>query len=162
MCAGRGSRLSQILQHTSEIKTKGIGFDPDSNPPQNPAELSILGVGDYATYLLGESESIKHTRSRLNTDYLDQSSFHGDPLDARISVNASSDDGTRLRQLLEKLELSLGAPGVLLRLNPFCRFDCRADGWLHLIKVRFFDLGRRAARPASLRVLRYCVRSPVG
>jgi putative ATP-dependent endonuclease of OLD family len=112
MCAGRGSRLSQILQHTTEIKTQGIGFNPASNPPQNPADLSILGIGDYATYLLGESDSIKGTRSRLNADYLDQLSFHGDPLDARISVNSSSDDGTRLRQLLEKLELSLVVPDL--------------------------------------------------
>ena len=112
MCAGRGSRLSQILQHTSEIKTKGVGFNRASDPPQNPEDLSILGIGDYATFLLGESESIKTTRSRLNSEYLDHLSFHGDPLDARISVNSSADDGTRLRQLLEKLELSLGIPGV--------------------------------------------------
>jgi len=113
MSAGRGSRLSQILQHTDEIKNKGEPFKKSENPTPDPTKLSVLGLGDYASYLLGESEGIKNTRKKLNTDYLSPLSFSGDPLDARISVSGSSDDPTRLRQLLEKLEVSLSATGLI-------------------------------------------------
>ena len=33
MGAGRGSRLSQILQHTKEIKETGVAFDPEADLP---------------------------------------------------------------------------------------------------------------------------------
>jgi putative ATP-dependent endonuclease of OLD family len=112
LCAGRGSRLSQILQHTDEIKVNGLSFDPASVPPQNAEDLSILGIGDYASHLLGQSVGISKARSRLNDSYLKHLSFHGDALDAKIGVNASGEDATRLRQLLEKLELRLGEPDV--------------------------------------------------
>lgn len=112
MSAGRGSRLSQILQHTNEIKNNGEPFKKSENPTPDPTKLSVLGLGDYANYLLGESEGIKNTRKKLNTDYLSPLSFSGDTLDARISVSGSSDDTTRLRQLLEKLEVSLSATGL--------------------------------------------------
>lgn len=112
MSAGRGSRLSQILQHTNEIKNKGEPFKKTENPTPDPTKLSVLGLGDYANYLLGESEGIKNTRKKLNADYLSPLSFSGAPLDARISVSGSSDDSTRLRQLLEKLEVSLSATGL--------------------------------------------------
>jgi len=112
LCAGRGSRLSQILQHTDEIKTNGQPFDPTSEPPQSAEDLSILGIGDYASHLFGQSVGISKARTRLNDSYLKHLSFHGDELDAKIGVNASGEDATRLRQLLEKLELRLGEPDV--------------------------------------------------
>jgi putative ATP-dependent endonuclease of the OLD family len=112
LCAGRGSRLSQILQDTDEIRANGQSFDPASVPPQNAEDLSILGIGDFASHLLGQSVGIKKARSRLNDSYLKHLSFHGDSLDANIGVNASGEDTTRLRQLLEKLELRLGEPHV--------------------------------------------------
>ncbi|OIR05962.1 hypothetical protein GALL_117590 [mine drainage metagenome] len=83
-----------------------------ANPTPDPNKLSVLGLGDYANYLLGENEGIKNTRKKLNTDYLSPLSFSGDPLDAKISVSGISDDSTRLRQLLEKLEVSLSATGL--------------------------------------------------
>lgn len=112
MSAGRGSRLSQILQHTKEIKSNGEPFMKAENPTPDPTKLSVLGLGDYANHLLGESDGIKKTRKKLNADYLSPLSFSGDPLDARISVSGSSDDASRLRQLLEKLEVSLSASGL--------------------------------------------------
>lgn len=112
MSAGRGSRLSQILQHTKEIKDKGQPFKPKENPTPDPATLSVLGLGDFANHLLGESDGIKSTRKKLNADYLSPLSFSGDLLDARILVSGSSDDATRLRQLLEKLEVSLSTAGL--------------------------------------------------
>ena len=109
MSAGRGSRLSQILQHTKEIRDTGVGFDQHANPPAHPATLSVLGLGDYANHLFSQSEGIKQTRRRLNDDYLAPLSFANDLLLARIGVGSVQQDAFRLRQLLEKLELALTA-----------------------------------------------------
>ncbi|TCW04035.1 putative ATP-dependent endonuclease of OLD family [Raoultella sp. BIGb0138] len=107
MSAGRGSRLSQILQHTKEIRDTGNAFDRNIDPPADPKTLSILGLGDYASYLFGESEGIKQARKRLNEEYLAPLSFANDMLLARIGVAGTQEDNLRLRQLLEKLELTL-------------------------------------------------------
>lgn len=107
MSAGRGSRLSQILQYAKEIKSLGVGFDREKDPSPDPKTLSLLGLGDYASFLFGESEGIKSARKRLNEDYLKPLSFANDTLTARIEVSGASDDALRLRQLLEKLELVL-------------------------------------------------------
>jgi putative ATP-dependent endonuclease of OLD family len=107
MGAGRGSRLSQILQHTKEIKESGNEFDKNASPPQNPSTLSVLGLGDLANHLFAQNKGVSGTRTKLNTDYLKPLSFAHDPLTARISVSGSKDDSARLRQLLEKLEVAL-------------------------------------------------------
>ncbi|OCZ94524.1 ATP-dependent endonuclease [Achromobacter xylosoxidans] len=109
MSAGRGSRLSQILQHTSEIKNTGIGFDKNSTPLPDPTKLSVLGLGDFANHLFRENEGIKKAGDKLNDEYLKPLSFARDLLRARIEVAGSRDDAVRLRQLLEKLELTLSA-----------------------------------------------------
>lgn len=46
MSAGRGSRLSQILQHTKEIRDTGNPFNKLADPPDDPKTLSVLGLGD--------------------------------------------------------------------------------------------------------------------
>ncbi|GLQ82651.1 hypothetical protein GCM10007881_61740 [Mesorhizobium huakuii] len=107
MSAGRGSRLSQILQHTAEIRNTGVGFDRHVAPPVDPKTLSVLGLGDYASHLFSESEGIKQARKRLNEDYLAPLSFADDLLLARIDVAGAQEDSLRLRQLLEKLDLAL-------------------------------------------------------
>ena len=107
MSAGRGSRLSQILQHTKEIKEVGQDFDPNAGPSLDVGKLSVLGVGDYARTLLRNREGIKAARNRLNRDYLSRLSFSGDSLAAEIDVSSAVDNEVRLRQLLEKLELEL-------------------------------------------------------
>jgi putative ATP-dependent endonuclease of OLD family len=107
MSAGRGSRLSQILQHTKEIKETGVPFDAATLAGLDPKTLSVLGLGDYASFLFGESKGIAATRTKLNDDYLAPLSFADDPLRARIGVSGHSDDAVRLRQLLEKLEVAL-------------------------------------------------------
>lgn len=108
MSAGRGSRLSQILQHTKEIKDTGVAFDAAAlSANLDPKTLSVLGLGDYASFLFAESEGIKATRTKLNEHYLAPLSFADDPLRARIGVSGHADDAVRLRQLLEKLEVAL-------------------------------------------------------
>jgi hypothetical protein len=47
----RGSRLAQILQQTKEIESVGDHFDPAAFP-EDPATLSVLGIGDFANALL--------------------------------------------------------------------------------------------------------------
>ena len=110
MTAGRGSRLSQILQHTKEIREVGEDFDPEANATDVEG-LSVLGVGDYTSALLRDRDGIKAARNRLNENYLAPLSFTGNRLTAAIDVNVAGDSETRLRQLLEKLELELRSPG---------------------------------------------------
>lgn len=109
MSAGRGSRLSQILQHTKEIKEHGVKFDPKAEATLDPKTLSVLGLGDYTSHLIENSHGVKGTRQKLNEDYLAPLSFSGDALDARVRISGHRDDGTRLRHLLEKLEVNLAA-----------------------------------------------------
>ena len=111
MAAGRGSRLSQILQHTKEIREVGEDFYSEAGAP-DADKLSVLGVGDYASALLRDREEIKEARNRLTKDYLAPLSFSGDGLTASIDVSASGDNEARLRQLLEKLELELHDPAT--------------------------------------------------
>lgn len=107
MAAGRGSRLAQILQHTKEIKDHGLRFEVESLATLDPKSLSVLGLGDYANHLIETSHGIKTTRQKLNDDYLRPLSFSTDPLAARVRINGHREDTVRLRQLLEKLEVSL-------------------------------------------------------
>lgn len=113
LSAGRGSRLSQILQHTEEIREYGEDYDPQSDQPVDPDNLSVLGIGDYANALLSNHKGVQSARNRLNTDYLKNLSFSGDQLLGSISVSGSKKDADiHLRQLLEKLELELRDEGV--------------------------------------------------
>lgn len=108
MSAGRGSRLSQILQHTKEIRDHGNKFVPDGSTRPDTSLLSVLGLGDYTSHLIENAHGVKAARTKLNADYLHHLSFKGDALAARMRMSNHRDDATRLRQLLEKLELNLG------------------------------------------------------
>ena len=108
MSSGRGSRLSQILQHTTEILTYGQPFDPKGGPPGNLAELSVVGIGDFANHLLSQHKGIEAASTNLNSKYLGRLSFEGDQLQGHIAVSGSQgDEPARLRALLEKLDLEL-------------------------------------------------------
>lgn len=108
MSAGRGSRLSQILQHTKEIRENGAPYDPGLDPQADPQTLTVLGIGDYANHLLRNHDGVKGARAALNTKYLAPLSFAGSTLEGRISVTgARGEDSLRLRLLLEKLDLEL-------------------------------------------------------
>src|ERR1039457_352667 len=82
MSAGRGSRLSQILQHTKEIKEHGNGYD-HANPPADLSTLSVLGIAEFADALLGENTGIRNARTRLNEEFLKKLSFRGNTLEGR-------------------------------------------------------------------------------
>jgi putative ATP-dependent endonuclease of the OLD family len=108
MSAGRGSRLSQILQHTKEIRDHGDKFVPDGSTIPDTSLLSVLGLGDYTSHLIENAHGVKAARTKLNVEYLHHLSFKGDALAAHMRMSNHRDDATRLRQLLEKLELNLG------------------------------------------------------
>ena len=106
LTAGRGSRLSQVLHRTGDVKD-GKEYDP--NMPSDPKQLNVRGIGDLANALLEQQKGIKETRSKIDA-HLTRLSLHGDGLRSNIKVSgANASEDNRLRQLLEKLDLSLGA-----------------------------------------------------
>lgn len=107
LSAGRSSRLAQILQHTKEVLETGDDYDPSAATPLDPTTLSVLGVGDWANALLKDRDGIKEAKKRLNNHYLKPLSFSGDPLSGDITIVHSGDKEMRLRQLLERMDLSL-------------------------------------------------------
>ena len=111
LSSGRGSRLAQVLQYTEDIKSAGIAFDPNSTTV--PEELNVLGIGDYANFLLKGQAGVVGTREKID-GHLSRLSLRGESISSEVKVNgATASDDVRLRQLLEKLELGLGGPGKL-------------------------------------------------
>jgi putative ATP-dependent endonuclease of the OLD family len=108
MSSGRGSRLSQVLQHTKEIREFGTDYDHEAGAPDDLSTLSVLGIGDFANALLSQHKGVQSASDNLNTKYLRQLSFAGAQLEGSISVSGSKGEtSTRLRLLLEKLDLAL-------------------------------------------------------
>jgi putative ATP-dependent endonuclease of the OLD family len=108
MSSGRGSRLSQILQYTNEIKDYGQPYEHDKGPPYDLSTLSVLGIGDFANALLRGHKGVQNANENLNIKYLERLSFSGDKLEGHISISGSKGDpAVRLRLLLEKLDLEL-------------------------------------------------------
>ena len=106
LSAGRGSRLSQVLHRTGDVKD-GKEYDP--NTSSDPKQLNVCGIGDFANALLEQQKGINETRGKIDT-HLTRLSLHGDGLKSSIKVSgATASEDNRLRQLLEKLDLSLGS-----------------------------------------------------
>jgi len=109
LCAGRGSRLSQVLYHTKQVKEAGVRYDP--NVDIDPTKLNVLGIGDLANALLEKQQGIVETRSSIDM-HLKRLSLTGDTIKSTIKVSGmTASDDLRLRQLLEKLDLILPASG---------------------------------------------------
>ena len=85
LSAGRGSRLSQILQFTEEIADGGEPYDDETGPPDELENLSVLGIGDFANALLKRHSGLVKARDRLNDEYLKNLSFSGS-----VTVNVFS------------------------------------------------------------------------
>jgi len=112
--AGRNSRLSQILQHTTEIAAhRDEQFDPDAfvnavkvkAQPEFPQ--SIANVSRLADHLIRENDGVKQAGKRLDRDYLANLALGDEPLGSRMSVGEDATLDQRLRAILEKLELRL-------------------------------------------------------
>lgn len=111
LSAGRGSRLSQVLHHTDQVKTAGVRYD--SRAAIDPKELNVLGIGDLANALLEKQSGIVDTRKKVD-EHLSRLSLTGDVTRSSIRVSgATASDDARLRQLLEKLDLVLSGSGRL-------------------------------------------------
>ena len=113
LTAGRGSRLSQVLQHMPAIND-GEPYVPggiiDSKELQ---KLNVLGIGDLANDLLKKHKGVSDARDQID-GHLKKLSIGGEGIASSIDVSGVSDpDPTRLRRLLEKLNLSLSANGKL-------------------------------------------------
>jgi putative ATP-dependent endonuclease of OLD family len=95
LSAGRGSRLSQVLQHTKEIRDFGTDYDHEAGAPTDLSTLSVLGIGDFANALLSQHKGVRTASSNLNTKYLEQLSFAGAKLEGSISVSGSKGEDLR-------------------------------------------------------------------
>ena len=106
MSAGRGSRLSQVLQHTKEIREFGSGYDHDKG--LRGSRHSASWNRWLANALLSQHKGVQSASENLNAKYLQQLSFAGAQLEGSISVSGSKGEtSARLRLLLEKLDLAL-------------------------------------------------------
>ncbi len=112
LSAGRSSRLSQVLHHTDEIKTSGIGYDRNKFlEVKDLGTLNVLGIGDLADRLLEDQQGVRGTLKRIN-DHLERLSLQGDIVKGNIKVGGSrASEDIRLRQLLEKLDLAFDGGG---------------------------------------------------
>jgi putative ATP-dependent endonuclease of the OLD family len=113
LSSGRGSRLAQILNQSAGVVTSGKPYDSDHL--LRDQSLSVLGIGDLLYELLSNHAGILDARKEIDKK-LAELSLIGDGLksDIRVTANSSS-SASRLRELLEKLELRLdnvGKPGL--------------------------------------------------
>ena len=111
LSAGRGSRLSQILRSTPTV-TAEANYDPNADPAKlDVRSLSVLGIGDMANDLLRRQSAIVGARGKIN-DQLERLVINNDPIASNIAVSgADAAPDTRLRLLLEKLDVALGGHG---------------------------------------------------
>jgi putative ATP-dependent endonuclease of OLD family len=114
LSAGRSSRVSQVLDHTEQIKSVGVNYDPNTGI-DDPNTLNLLGIVDFANHLLEKQPGVVGARDKIDS-HLDALSLEGDNLKSRIEVGGAKErEAIRLRQLLEKLDLGLvdvGKPGL--------------------------------------------------
>ncbi len=108
MSPGRSSRLSQILSNVPEI-SKGETFDA-ANVPQDAAavgRLGLVGLSDYMRHNIKHHAGVGSAQDAINKQYLTSLSLRGDDLQGKIDVSEGGTESARLRQILERLELSL-------------------------------------------------------
>jgi putative ATP-dependent endonuclease of OLD family len=108
MSPGRNSRLSQVLYSFPGIET-GESY-VGTAPPASTAEasgLSIAGMGDYMRELVRGHSAIRVAQATINERYLEPLSLAGQPLHSHLGFGDSGSQTTKLKQILERLELGL-------------------------------------------------------
>ncbi|MCO7611464.1 AAA family ATPase [Pseudomonas chlororaphis] len=108
MSPGRNSRLSQVLSSFPGIET-GDSY-VGAAPPASTAEasgLSIAGMGDYMRKLVRGHGAIRVAQATINERYLEPLSLAGQPLHSHLGFGDSGSETTKLKQILERLELGL-------------------------------------------------------
>jgi len=112
MSSGRGSRLSQVLHHSEQVRNVGVKYVPASDA-LDIHSLNVLGIGDLANDLLQKQRGIVDARDKIDT-HLDGLSLKRSDIRSSIKVSgATASDDIRLRLLLEKLDLSISGHGKL-------------------------------------------------
>ncbi|WP_282063665.1 ATP-dependent nuclease [Roseobacter litoralis] len=108
LSSGRGSRLSQILYHVDRIK-EGTAFDPENLPatPAATSGLSLLGLSEYFGHNVKSHKGVVDAQNAINSDYLKSLLLAGDQMTGKIDLTEGGSEDTRLRQILERLELGL-------------------------------------------------------
>jgi putative ATP-dependent endonuclease of OLD family len=114
LSAGRGSRLSQVLHRTSQVTQGGEPYVPARGVEKtDPMKLNVLGIGDFANALLARQKGVGDARGKID-EHLQGLALRGESVKSAINVSGTTaSDDIRLRQLLEKLDLSLGGIGKL-------------------------------------------------
>lgn len=105
LSSGRGSRLSQILMSHPEFDAQSIDdFVPGASaPPQ-----TLVGIMRQAERQIEANGVIKGARDEVNNSYLEHLSLATDRLSARVGIARR----TELREILERLDLSLVPPSA--------------------------------------------------
>lgn len=112
MSSGRGSRLSQVLHHSEQVRTSGVVYNPEAGKI-DVHTLNVLGIGDLANDLLTKQKGIIDARDKIDA-HLKGLSLKGAGIESSIKVSgATASDETRLRLLLEKLDLAISGDGKL-------------------------------------------------
>ena len=112
LSAGRGSRLSQVLHHSEQVRNVGVKYDPEAEE-LDIHSLNVLGIGDLANDLLQKQQGILDARDKIDT-HLDGLSLTGSGIRSSVKVSgATTSEEIRLRLLLEKLDLSISGDGKL-------------------------------------------------
>lgn len=101
LSAGRGSRLSQILQAHPGFSVQGASDYDENEPSSSPSTL--VGIMRQAEHLIQENPIIQGTKRNLNEQYLQSFSIGRDVLQGEIGVARRAE----LRHILEKLDLWL-------------------------------------------------------
>ena len=130
MSPGRGSRLSQILSNVQEI-SEGDKFD-EANVPQNASQVSqlgLVGLFDYMRHNVKHHTGVASAQDAINKEYLDSLSLRGDDLQGKIDVSEGGTEDSRLRQILERLELGLLDEGTG---NPRGRYGLGSNNLLFM------------------------------
>lgn len=111
LTAGRGSRLAQVLRQSTLVKTGSDAHDTEILLKNQ--QLSILGIAKLVSELLAKQQGVSETRSKIDLT-LEDLALHGDKLPSAIRVSgAMASDDTRIRELLEKLDLRLEGAGKM-------------------------------------------------
>lgn len=111
LSAGRGSRLAQVLHQSTQIETGKDAHDDEILLKQQ--ELSVLGIANLIDDLLLNQKGIVQIRDQIDK-HLSGLALIGDGIQSEINVSGTTaHKDVRLRQLLEKLDLSLGGDGKL-------------------------------------------------
>jgi putative ATP-dependent endonuclease of OLD family len=111
LSAGRGSRLSQILQCHPNFGEQGES-DFDEQHPEDCVPSTIVGIMRSAEYQIEQTPVIRETQTHLNTEYLREFSIADDVLQGQIGLGRRAE----LRDIMEKLDLWLRPrPGVEMR-----------------------------------------------